>query len=233
MQQTKTRLTASQLIKAVVYIIFLPVLTLFLSGDWTWTEGWLYGGWFILLYGTIAFYLYAKDPALLAERFQRKQHENQAGWDKYLVSLIAVLYITWAVLIPLDAQRYHWSPSFPLWIKITGCIALLLSFFFYFRSFTDNTFLSTVVRVQTDRKQQVVSTGVYGFVRHPMYLGSILNFLGVPLLTGSVYGLATGIVVSLLYTYRIIEEEKVLAKDLEGYKDYQQKIRYRLIPKVW
>lgn len=233
MQQTKTRLTASQLVKAVVYIIFLPLLTLFLSGDWAWTEGWLYGSWFILLYGTIAFYLYHKDPALLAERFQRKQDENQAGWDKHLVTLIAILYITWAVLIPLDAQRYHWSAPFPLWLKVTGCIALLLSFFFYFRSFTDNTFLSTVVRVQTDRKQQVISTGVYAFVRHPMYLGSILNFLGVPLLTGSVYGLTTGIIVSLLYTYRIIEEEKVLAKDLEGYRDYQQKIRYRLIPKVW
>ena len=113
--------------------------------------------------------------------------------------------------MPLDAKRFHWLPHFSLWIKLIGGLLLVISFsfFFFFRAFTDNTFLSPMIRIQAERKQYVVSTGVYGFVRHPMYLGGILQFIGAPLLLGSIYGVVAGIVLLFLLAGRIIGEEKI------------------------
>ena len=109
--------------------------------------------------------------------------------------------------MPLDAKRFGWSPVFPLWLKVVGVALLVGSAFLFFRSYTDNTFLSPLVRIQEDRKQQVVSTGVYGFVRHPMYLGGILMFIGAPLLLGSLYGVLVGLALTVLLMARIVGEE--------------------------
>ena len=104
---------------------------------------------------------------------------------------------------------------------------------FFYRSYVENTFASSLVRIQEERKQQVISTGVYSVVRHPMYLAGILMFLGVPLLLGSLYGFIAGIVICLLVVFRICGEEKMLTNELPGYSDYKKKVRYRLIPFVW
>jgi protein-S-isoprenylcysteine O-methyltransferase Ste14 len=89
------------------------------------------------------------------------------------------------------------------------------------------------VRIQDDRKQNLVSTGVYGFVRHPMYLGGVLMFLGTPLLLGSIYGFIAGLVLSVLLIVRIVGEEVMLLRELEGYRDYCKKVRFRLVPFIW
>jgi protein-S-isoprenylcysteine O-methyltransferase Ste14 len=97
----------------------------------------------------------------------------------------------------------------------------------------DNTFASQLVRIQTERGQHVINAGVYGFVRHPMYLGASLVFIGGALLLGSISGLLAGLAIVGLMVVRIFGEEKLLARDLEGYKEYLQKVRYRLVPHVW
>ena len=130
-------------------------------------------------------------------------------------------------------MRFDWSPPFPIFIEIVGFIILLGSFYLFFRSYVDNIYLSPLVRVQEDRRQQVVSTGVYGFVRHPMYLGGILMFLGAPLLMGSIIGILVGLVMTALLMVRIVGEEALLTRDLAGYKEYKQKVRYRLFPYIW
>jgi protein-S-isoprenylcysteine O-methyltransferase Ste14 len=142
-------------------------------------------------------------------------------------------FMFWIVIMPLDAKRFGWSPVFPLGLTVFGVALLVGSFFLFFRSYTDNTFLSPLVRIQEDRKQRVVSTGVYGFVRHPMYLGGILMFLGAPLLLGSLYGILAGLALTVLLMARIAGEEKMLGRELEGYRTYQQKVRYRLFPLLW
>lgn len=222
-----------KLLFVFVYILIFPVLIFILAGDATWPEGWVFTIWFLILCYSTILYLYRKDPALLAERYKKPGTGNQEGWDRYVVYGLVVGFISWIVIMPLDAKRFAWSPPFPLPVTTLGIAMLAGSFFLFFRSYTDNTFLSPLVRLQAERNQQVVSTGVYKFVRHPMYLGGILMFVGAPLLLGSAWGVVVGLALSVLLMARIRGEEAMLARELEGYRDYMQKARFRLVPFLW
>jgi len=213
---------------AFLYILLFPALLFIFSGNFYWTEGWVFSLWFLLLCYATILYLYRKDPALLEERYRQPGTGNQEGWDRFVVYGLLSGFITWIVIMPLDAQRFGWSPVFPAWVKVPGIAGLAGSFFLFFRSYTDNTFLSPLVRIQQDRRQHVVSTGVYGFVRHPMYLGGILMFVSAPLLLGSVFGILAGLALTILLMARIRGEERLLVRDLHGYQEYTQIVRYRL-----
>jgi protein-S-isoprenylcysteine O-methyltransferase Ste14 len=232
-KKNDTKISAARLVSTAVYILLFPTLILLLSADWLWVEGWIFNIWFIALCSAAIIYLYRHDPALLAERYKKPGTAQQKGWDKYVVYGLALGFTLWIIIMPLDARRFGLSPYFPLWVKIIGGIGLILSSFFFFRAYTDNTYLSPLVRIQSDRKQQLVSTGVYGFVRHPMYLGGILLFIGAPMLLGSFYGILIGVLVTFLLAARIIGEEKMLVKELEGYAEYRKKVKYRLVPFIW
>jgi protein-S-isoprenylcysteine O-methyltransferase Ste14 len=160
-----------KIISTFLYILLFPALILVLSGDRIWREGWAFSLWFIVLCYSTILYLYRNNPALLEERYRQPGTGNQEAWDRYVVYGLLVGFIAWIVIMPLDAKRFGWSPAFPLWVQFLGVAGLAGSFFFFFRSYTYNTFLSPLVRIQKDRGQTVVSTGVYGFVRHPMTLG--------------------------------------------------------------
>lgn len=233
MELPNKKITGAKLIFTLIYLLIFPALLLFLSGDWFWIEGWIFSIWFIVMCLTTILYLYRKDPELLMERYKKPGDANQKGWDKYVVIGIFVGFIAWIVIMPLDAKRFEWTKYFPFVLKVLGGIELLLSFFFFFRSYTDNTFLSPLVRIQTERKQQVISTGVYGFVRHPMYLGGILLFTGTPLLLGSSFGIIFGVMMTILLAFRTLGEEKMMIEELDGYEDYQKKVKYRFIPFIW
>lgn len=213
--------------------LFFPALTLLLAGNWRWLEGWIFALWFdvMLLFNII--YLYWKDPALLTERTKAPGSDNQKPWDTYLMISLLAIALLWLVVLPLDAERFHWSPAFPLWLKILGGVALVPALYLIERATIDNTYLSAMVRIQSERKQHVITTGSYGFVRHPLYLGCALMMFGAPLLVGSVYGLILSLIGALVLAGRIIGEEKMLAEELEGYEAYRQKVKYRLLPFVW
>jgi protein-S-isoprenylcysteine O-methyltransferase Ste14 len=216
-----------------LYILLFPALILVLSGDLFWIAGWIFCIWFIVLCFSTILYLYRKNPALLEERYKKPGTGNQEGWDRYVVYGLIIGFTLWIVIMPLDAKRFGWSPVFPVWLNLLGGAGLIGSFVLFFRSFTDNSFLSPLVRIQKDRKQQVISTGVYGFVRHPMYLGAILMMIGAPLLLSSRFGVLVGLVLMVLLVARIVGEEKMLARDLQGYREYTQQVHYRLIPFIW
>jgi protein-S-isoprenylcysteine O-methyltransferase Ste14 len=226
-------LSVGQLLLTSFYVLIFPTLVLFLASDWHWLEGWIFSVWYVSMTLLTLIYLYRNDPALLQERFKQPGTGNEKAWDWYFLYAIQILFWSWIVIMPLDAKRFGWSPDFPIWLKSLGGIALVPAFFLFYRSFTDNTFLSPVVRIQAERKQRVVSTGVYGFVRHPMYLGGICFFFGTPILLGSQFGILLGLVCSLLLVARIVGEEKMLVEELEGYVDYKTKVKYRLLPLVW
>ena len=217
----------------VVTALMFPLIILGAGGNWRWVEGWLFALWFDVMVLANMTYLYVKDPALLAERRKRPGSENQKGWDAVMLSGIYVVALAWLAIVPLDAARFHWSPAFPLWLKVVGGLLLLPALYLIQRATMENTYLSTLVRIQDDRGHRVVSTGVYGFVRHPLYLGCLLMMFGAPLLVGSVAGLLISALATVGLAARILGEEQMLQTELQGYADYERKVRYRLIPYVW
>lgn len=235
MTATETRkMSRGQLALNVVgTALFFPAVTLLTAGNWRWLEGWIFSLWFVVMILFNLLYLYWKDPALLAERTKAPGSDNQKPWDRYIMYAIVFLAILWFIIMPLDAERFGWSPDFPVWLKVLGGLALLPALYLIERTPMENTYMSTAVRIQSERKQQVISTGVYGFVRHPLYLGCVLMMLGAPLLLGSLYGLLISLVGVAVLVIRIVGEEKMLAEELEGYEAYKKKVTYRLIPLLW
>jgi protein-S-isoprenylcysteine O-methyltransferase Ste14 len=227
------KISGLKIAAAVVFLLALPALVFWLSGDWAWTQGWIFGIWFVALFATSMVWLYRKDPALLAERYRRPGTGGQSRADRWVVHGLTFGFFVWLAIPPLDRKRFGWTPPLPVWLSVVGGLLLPGASFFLYRSFTDNTYLSPLVRIQTERGHRLVSTGVYGFVRHPMYLGAILMFLGGPLLLGSIWGVAVGIALALLLVVRIGNEEELLVRELEGYRSYREKVRYRLVPYLW
>ena len=233
MTAQNNKISPGQMAFSVIWILLLPALLLALAGDWFWIQGWIFNIWYIVLGFSTVIYLYFKDPELLLERLRKPGTGGEKGWDKYWLYIFLVLFMVYFVIMPLDAKRYVWTSNFPLCLEIMGGILLVVGFYFTFRALADNPYASAEVRIQTERKQQVVSTGVYEFVRHPMYLGGILYLIGAPLLLGSKYGLILGVLMVIFILVRIIGEEKALVEELEGYGDYKKRVRYRLIPFIW
>lgn len=233
MAQSPPKPSMPKFILAIAGQLVYPLLIVGLSGDWRWAAGWAFGLWFSGFCIATLSHLYWRDPALLAERSRRPGTGGEPPWDRAVLVAIAVLFAAWFVLMPLDARRFHWTAGFPVAWQIIGAGLLLLGSFFMFRALADNTFASAMVRVQEERKQTVVTSGVYGLVRHPMYLGAVAMTLGAPLLLGSRVGLALSPLIIAVFVARILGEERLLADRLAGYDAYRERVRYRLIPGIW
>jgi protein-S-isoprenylcysteine O-methyltransferase Ste14 len=220
----------SKLIGAFFYLLVFPAILLFFGGDWRWTEGWVYSILFYVMCSGNLLYLHFKDPALLKERFGSPVQKEQKPWDKVVLLLFFLEFLIWFAIMPLDARRFHWSPEFPLWIRIAGALLLILAMALVFEALRENTFAAPVVKMQKERGQRVISTGMYGVVRHPMYAGAVLLFISTPLLLGSVYGLAFGLLLIVTIAARSVGEEAMLKREFEGYSDYTKKVKWRIIP---
>jgi len=226
-------ISTRKLIGALFQLLLFPVILFGLAGDLRWTEGWVFSIIFLAMcYGTLV-YLYFHDPDLLKERFGSPFQESQKRWDKVLLSLFFVEFIVWWAIMPLDARRFGWSPAFPFWTKVIGALLLILAVYIVFEAMRENTFAAPVVKMQKERGQKVISTGVYGIVRHPMYAGAVLLFFSAPLLLGSVYGLALGAVLIVTIGARSVGEEAMLKEELDGYRAYTQEVKWRIIPFVF
>ena len=225
-------ITGLMFVAAGAYFLGLAVLLPWLSGDWRWVEGWIFGVWWVSFMAACLLWLRYRDPALLAERMRMPGSGGESRSDVAILIGVKLCFIAWLVVPALDV-RFGWTPRLPLWSEVCGGLLLLGGSFPFFRAFTDNTFASQLVRIQTERGHHVIDTGVYGFVRHPMYLGASLTFIGGALLLGSVCGLLVGLAMAGLLVVRIFGEEKLLARDLQGYQEYLRKVRYRLVPRVW
>jgi protein-S-isoprenylcysteine O-methyltransferase Ste14 len=202
------------------------------AGTLRWPAGWAF---MILFFGfTIALstWLVRNNPALLTERMTGIGKADQKRWDKGFFAVMNVLFIGWLVLMPIDAVRFHWS-QMPVWAQGVGAVLMLVSFVLFFLTFRENTYLSPAVRVQTERGHAVVSTGPYSIVRHPMYAGAALFLPATALLLGSWCGVPIAFILVIAIAIRAVKEERTLRDELAGYDEYMQKVRYRLIPRVW
>jgi protein-S-isoprenylcysteine O-methyltransferase Ste14 len=230
---TNESIPRSKLIGAFFYLLIFPAILLLLGGDWRWTEGWIYSILFYTMCSANLLYLHFKDPALLKERFGSPVQKEQKPWDKVLLMLFFIEFLVSFAIMPLDARRFHWSPEFPLWIKIAGALLLTLGLAMVFEALRENTFAAPVVKMQKERGQKVISTGMYGVVRHPMYAGAVLLFISTPLLLGSIYGLALGVLLIVTIAARSVGEEAMLKQELAGYSDYMNRVKWRIIPFVF
>jgi protein-S-isoprenylcysteine O-methyltransferase Ste14 len=231
--EASTTVPLSKVIGSIIYLFFFPVILFVLAGDWQWIEGWLFSGIFLLLCFASILYLYFYDPALLKERFGSPMQQAQKPWDKILLSLFFAEFLVWYAIMPLDARRFHWSPEFPLWITAVGALLLIFACVLVFLALQQNTFAAPVVKMQKERGQKVISSGLYAIVRHPMYAGATLLFVAAPLLLGSVYGLVMGLILIVTIAVRSLGEEAMLKQELDGYSEYMKKVRWRIIPYVF
>lgn len=223
----------SKLFWAFVYLAFFPVILFVLAGDWRWIEGLLFSIIFLLMCFSTLLYLYFYDPELLKERFGSPIQPSQKSWDKVLLSVFFVDFLVWFAIMPLDARRFHWSPVFPFWLRATGTVLLVISIVMVFEALRENTFAAPVVKMQKERGQKVIATGMYGVVRHPMYAGALLLFVAGPLLLSSVWGLIMSLILIVTIAVRSIGEEAMLKQELEGYHDYMKRVKWRMVPFIF
>jgi len=194
------------------------------------------GAWVMLITAALlgplcGWWLYRLDPALLAERLRPVIQKDQPAADKVFMAAFIMAMLIWLVAMGLE-RRYRAS-DMPLALQVLGFVLYLASTAFILWVFRENSFAAPVVKLQTERAQHVVSTGPYAYVRHPMYSGMVLFFLGVPLLVGSWWGVAMVPVFLVLFAIRIRIEERTLIQGLPGYADYAARVRHRLLPGVW
>ena len=140
--------------------------------------------------------------------------------------------LPWLILMPLDAVRFHWS-QMPVQLQGIGAIILIAAFTLIYLAFRENAYLTPTVRVQEERGHTVVSTGLYHYMRHPMYTGFHLFFIGTALLLGSALGFLLALVLIALFFRRAVLEERVLRKELPGYEAYMAQVNHRFIPYIW
>jgi len=220
----------SLFIKAVggLLYIFAAISALIFLSAWTFNywQAWTFLAVFMASISAIFIYLGINDPNLLARRVKTTEKEKSQKITRALVNLSFSAVI---VVSALD-HRFAWS-SVPLQAVLAGDALVVLGQLIIFFVFRVNTFAAQTVEVEAGQK--VISTGPYAFVRHPMYLGGIVFVLGIPLALASWWGLLMIALFAPVIAWRILEEEKLLAKDLPGYAEYRNKVKYRLAPFVW
>ncbi len=219
-----------QLIRSSSIGIIVLLLFLFIpAGTLNYWQGWIYAAVFISSSTAYTLYLAKHDPALLKRRTQAGISYEKEPAQKLIISLLFATCIALVILSALDV-RFGWS-YVPGYISILGNLFVVFSFYIFHLVSKVNTYAAANVRVEEG--QQVISKGLYGVVRHPMYFGALFLFIGTPIALGSWWGLLLIPILVTILVARIMNEEKVLVRDLPGYAEYQKKVKSRLIPHIW
>lgn len=220
----------SQLIRSSIFgIATLLALVFGIAGTFRYWQGWAFVAVWFLASGAYTAYLVKHDPALLKRRTEAGISHEKEPAQKIIILCLFTAFIALMVLPPLDF-RFRWS-SMPWYVAIFGDVLIAVSFYIFYLVSKVNTYAAANVRVEEGQK--VISTGMYAVIRHPMYLGAIFLLVGIPLALASWWSLLiVPLFLPILY-FRIANEEKVLARDLQGYTDYMRKVRYRLVPHIW
>lgn len=201
-------------------MIFLP------AGTLAFAKGWLLMG---LLFGPMliaGFVMLFKTPAFLEKRLDAKE---KRGAQKGVLAFSGLMFIGGFVVAGLD-YRFGWS-FVPAVVTVIASILFLAAYVLYAEVMRENAYLSRTIRVEEG--QTVVDTGLYGIVRHPMYMATLLLFMAMPVVLGSWYALIVFAMYPFIIITRLRDEEALLEKELPGYREYQKKVRYRLIPFIW
>ncbi len=220
------KLLLSALSKYLLGLILVAALLFLPAGTLAFPKGWLFLGLLFIPMLLLGIILFVKAPNLLEKRLRHKEQETE---QQQVVGLSALLFFLSFLLCGFD-QRLGWS-NLPMSVSYVFAVILLLSYGMYGEVMRENDYLSRTVEIQEG--QQLIDTGLYSIVRHPMYTATIGLFLSIPLVLGSLPGFLLMLPYPLLLAKRIHNEEQLLEEELPGYKDYQQRVPYRLLPYIW
>ena len=222
----KKNLLIEAIVKYVIGVVLVGALLFIPAGTLNWRNGQIF---MIILFVPMfiaGIVMYVKAPDLLRSRLDNKEKEAE---QKDVIGLSGIMFIAAFIVAGLN-YRFKWT-TLPDWAVCLGIIVFLLSYLMFAEVLRENQYLSRTVKVEED--QEVVDTGLYGIVRHPMYSASTSLFLSMPLVLGCIISFVIMLAYIPLIMKRIRNEEKVLEEGLKGYKEYKQKVRYRMIPFIW
>ena len=216
-----------QALKKFIFGLVIVAALLFIpSGTLDYPNAWLFISLLFIPMFVVGIILMFKNPDLLRKRLNAKEKESE---QKLVLLVSGLMFISAFVIAGLNF-RFKWI-ELPQIIVIMASIVFLLAYVMYGEVLRENKYLARTVEVEKDQK--VIDTGLYGIVRHPMYTSTILLFLAIPLILGSLYSFIICLIYPIIISFRIKNEEAVLEKELDGYKQYKQKVKYRMLPFIW
>ena len=220
------KLFLSAIAKFALGVVLIGALLFLPAGTMAYPQGWLLMGILFIPMFLAGLVMMAKNPALLKSRLSAKEKERE---QSLVVKLSGLMFLVGFILAGLSF-RYGWW-MLPRWVSIVGTVLFLGSYALYAEVLRENTWLSRTIEVQEG--QQVVSTGLYGIVRHPMYMATLVLFLSMPLVLRSALAFVVFLAYPAIIAGRLLDEERFLAAELPGYSEYMQKVKWRLIPFIW
>jgi len=224
--------TPRLILRLILVIAILPLTPMIISGIWNWWEAWAYA--IINILGFVISRVLAahRNPDIITERARSMDMEEAKPWDKILAPMMAFSGLI--ILIVAGADRgFGWSMPFSLNARIAALIVIVLGYIFGSWALIENRFFSGVVRIQTDRGHQVVTTGPYHFIRHPGYAGALWTNIAMPVLFNSLWAFIPAVLSIGILVVRTSLEDRTLQAELPGYKEFTHETRYRLIPWLW
>ena len=232
MNQKKIKLSLRMIVLIFVSILVVPCLPLLISRRWDWWEAWVYAITYIVGFVVSRWLAARRNPDILVERASFMQKENTKPWDKKLVALMSLFGLLTPAVAGVE-MLLQGLPLFSLTVKTAALVVLLAGYVLGSYALITNRFFSGVVRIQTDRGQHVVSSGPYLWVRHPGYAGALLVYMATPFLLDSLWAILSVLLTMAVLVYRTSLEDKTLHEELEGYREYAARVRYRLLPGIW
>ncbi len=220
------KLFVQAILKFTLGVVLVGLLIFLPAGTFAFPGGWLLMGILFVPMFLAGIVMMWKNPALLKSRLNAKEKQ---GEQQLVVKLSGLMFLLGFILAGLDF-RFGWLPL-PKAVSIVGAAAFLIAYVLYAEVLRENTYLSRTIEVQENQK--VIDTGLYGIVRHPMYSATVLLFLSMPLVLGSLISFVIFLAYPFIIAQRIKHEEAFLEKELPGYREYKEKVKYRLIPFVW
>ena len=220
------KLFLQAIIKYIFGVLIIGALLFISANSFEYWNGWLFMGLLFIPMFLAGIILMIKNPELLRKRLNAKEKESE---QKQIVLFSGLMFLSGFIIAGLN-YRYKWI-EIPSIVVIISSILFLIAYILYAEVLRENTYLSRTIEVQENQK--VIDTGLYGIVRHPMYAVTILLFLTMPLILGSIISFIIFLIYPIIIGKRIKNEEKVLEKDLKGYAEYKKKVKYKVIPFVW
>jgi protein-S-isoprenylcysteine O-methyltransferase Ste14 len=199
------------------------------AGTLAYWQAWLYVSLFTLASLLITIYLIKNDPELLQRRLRGGPTAESRPAQRIIMVFTSLAFIALLIVPALD-RRFGWS-TVPVYVVLTGDLLVAIGFFFIFRVYKENTYTSATIEIAANQK--VIDSGPYSLVRHPLYASALLYLLGTPLALGSSWGLLPFLLVIPFLIWRLHDEEIMLTRELEGYNEYRQRVRHRLVPGLW